>query len=385
MAGVAGIVAAVSEDLDFSKPPKFSFEYFPPRQTHLVEKLYTNVYRMARQGPMFIDLTWGAGGSTSALTMGMSSHFKEHFGVEVNMHLTCTNITADSVRQALHDAKEAGLTSICALRGDPPVGQQKWEKTEGGFDCALDLVKHIRSDHGDHFSITVSGYPEGHPNAIKLVEDESKLSATERARLIKDSKGQLMVCSDEDYAREIEYLKAKVDAGGQVIITQLFFDPAVFLTFVDTCREAGITVPILPGIMVLGTHGGFERMTSMCKTRVPDAMREIVDQLKGDDEKFAAFGVDYMTDVCRTVWASQKVPSLHFYCLNQPTAVFKILTNMGISINALDSPEDIEAVASVEALVKTLVPAATKAPPRAEATGESAPKKTKTEPTKTSE
>jgi len=224
MPGVAAIVhAAFVEPNPSSQPPKFSFEYFPPRQPHLVERLYGNVYRMARQGPMFVDLTWGAGGSTSALTLGMSTNFKKHFGVEVNMHLTCTNITAESVRQALVDAKASGITSICALRGDPPLGQQKWESTEGGFDCALDLVKYIRKEHGDYFSITVSGYPEGHPNAIQLVADESKLTETEKGRLIRDRKGQVMVCHDEDFKKEIAYLKAKVDAGAQVIITQLFF------------------------------------------------------------------------------------------------------------------------------------------------------------------
>jgi len=381
MPGVAAIVQAAIVPEPSSHIPKFSFENFPPRQPHLVERLYTNVYRMSRQGPMFLDLTWGAGGSTSATTLGMSANFKKHFGMEVNMHLTCTNITAESVRQALVDAKEAGITSICALRGDPPLGQQKWETTAGGFDCALDLVKYIRAEHGDYFSITVSGYPEGHPNAIQLVTDESKLTETERARLIRDRKGQLMVCYDEDYKKEIAYLKAKVDAGAQVIITQLFFDPLVFLTFVDTCREAGITVPILPGIMVLGTHAGFERMTEMCKTRVPDAMRAMVEEVKGSDEKFTAFGIEYLVTLCKIVWASNKVPNLHFYCLNQTGAVFQILTKLGITINPLDSPEDVAELARIETLIKTLgPPQAPKAPPREEvpAADESAPKKAKT-------
>jgi len=382
MPGVAAIVLAAIDPEASSHLPKFSFEYFPPRQPNLVERLYMNVYRMSRQGPMFLDLTWGAGGSTSALTLGMSANFKRHFGMEVNMHLTCTNITAESVRQALVDAKEAGITSICALRGDPPLGQQKWEATEGGFDCALDLVKYIRAEHGTYFSITVSGYPEGHPNAIQLVEDESKLTETERARLIRNRKGELMVCYDEDYKKEIAYLKAKVEAGAQVIITQLFFDPLVFLTFVDTCREAGITVPILPGIMVLGTYGGFERMTDLCKTRVPDAMRAKVDEAKGSDEKFAAFGVEYISALCKTVWASNKVPNLHFYCLNQSATVFQILTNLGIAVNPLDSTEDATELVRIEALIKTLCPPPPpRAPPREEVAAgtESAQKKAKTE------
>jgi len=383
MPTVAAIVHAACVEPDpSSKPVKYSFEYFPPRQPHLVERLYSHVYRMSRQGPMFVDLTWGAGGSTSATTLGMSANFKKHFGVEANMHLTCTNITAESVRQALVDAKACGITSICALRGDPPLGQQKWASTEGGFDCALDLVKYIRKEHGDYFSITVSGYPEGHPNAIQLVEDESKLTETEKARSIRDRKGQLMVCHDEDYKKEIAYLKAKVDAGAQVIITQLFFDPDTFLTFVDTCREAGITVPILPGIMTLGTLAGFERMTDLCKTRIPQKMRDKLDEIKGcSDELFVAFGVEYDTALCKQVLASNKVPSLHFYCLNQPGPVLQILTNLGIQLNPLDSVEDKAELSRIEALIKTLgpPPPAPKAPPREDiTTEESAQKKTKT-------
>lgn len=382
MPGVAEIVHALRTETDFSSQrPNFSFEYFPPRQPAQLEKLYTNVYRMARQNPRFIDLTWGAGGSTSALTLGMSSNFKKHFGVEVNMHLTCTNITADSVRQALVDAKEAGITSIVALRGDPPLGQQKWESTEGGFDCALDLVKYIRAEHGDYFSLTVSGYPEGHPNAIRLVEDESKLTDSERARSIRDKKGQLMVCYDEDFKKEIDYLKSKVDAGAQLVITQLFFDPAVFLTFVDVCRAAGIRVPILPGIMVLGTFAGFERMTEMCKTRVPEAMSARLPEAKVSDAAFAAFGIDYITELCKTVWASNKVPDLHFYCLNQHSSVFQILANLGITINPLDTEEDRAELSRIDEIIKALAPPPPpKAPPRekVETTDESAQKKTKT-------
>merc|ERR1712226_756741 len=127
----------------------------------------------------------GAGGSTSDLTMAMSTNWKKLFGVEVNMHLTCTNITASSVKQALVEAKENGITSIVALRGDPPQGEEKWKSVEGGFNCALDLVKFIRKEHGDHFSLSVAGYPEGHPDAIKEVADESKLNESEKSRVIK--------------------------------------------------------------------------------------------------------------------------------------------------------------------------------------------------------
>jgi len=159
--------------------PKFSFEYFPPKTAPGVEALYNRVYRMTKQGPLFLDLTWGAGGSTSLLTQTMSANFKRHFGAEVNMHVTCTGQSVPALRAALHEAKESGITSICALRGDPPAGSEDWKPIEGGLECALQLVSFIRQEHGDYFSIAVSGYPEGHPTVIKPVADETKLSVAE--------------------------------------------------------------------------------------------------------------------------------------------------------------------------------------------------------------
>lgn len=204
------------------EPPKFSFEYFPPKTEKGIENLYNKVYRMSRQNPLFLDLTWGAGGSTSELTMQMSKNFKKMFNCEVNMHLTCTNITESSVKDALVEAKEGDITSICALRGDPPVGQDKWAATDGGFNCALDLVKFIKSEYGDFFSLAVAGYPEGHPNAITEVTDVEALSETEKSRLIKLADGKLMVCTDKSFKTELDYLKAKVDAGGH---SRIFVSP----------------------------------------------------------------------------------------------------------------------------------------------------------------
>jgi len=337
-----------------SHTPKFSFEYFPPKTPAVVETLYNRVYRMSRQGPLFLDLTWGAGGSTSELPLSMSANFKRLFGAEVNMHLTCTNITKQAVHDALIKARETGLTSICALRGDPPAGTENWTETAGGFACALDLVKFIRREHGDYFSVAVSGYPEGHPTVIKPVSDETKLSETEKSRLI-NIDGQLMVCSDEDFANEIRYLKQKVDAGGNIVITQLFLDAKVFLAFVDTCRTAGITVPILPGIMVFTQAGSLKRMTDLCKTRVPPEMQTRIDECKGDDKRFTAFALEYLTSLCQQVWASNKVPELHFYCLNQHSMVFNVLANLGVRINPLDTPPDRQLVEHFEQEIKAML------------------------------
>lgn len=331
--------------------PKFSFEYFPPKTEKGVEALYKRVWRMSKQNPLFVDLTWGAGGSTSDLTMTMSTNFKKLFGVEVNMHLTCTNITSESVKEALVTARKNGITSIVALRGDPPAGQDKWTAVDDGFNCALDLVNFIRKEHGDHFSISVAGYPEGHPDAIKEVTSFDALTPEEKGRVVKQEDGKMFCCHDKEFKGEIEYLKKKVDAGANLILTQLFYDVDVFMAFEKACRAVGITVPILPGIMPLGAYGGFTRMTGFCKTRIPDAMRAKLEAVKDDADAFKAFGVEYVTDMCKKIWESKKVRALHFYSLNQEETTYKILRNLGVTINPLDTDADIAEAAKIAQLV----------------------------------
>jgi len=312
--------------------PLFSFEYYPPKTPKGILNLYKRVWRMAKQQPLFGDITWGAGGSTSELTMDLATKFTK-LGLTVNMHLTCTNIKAEDVRTALKDAREAGIKNIVALRGDPPAGQEKWETTEGGFECALDLVQEIKKSHGDYFGISVAGYPEGHPNAIKKVEDMSKLSSSERGRLItieNDNETEYWCCSDDDFKGEMDYLKKKVDAGAQCIITQLFYDPQVFFSFEKRCREMGINVPIFPGIMPIANRGGFKRMTGFCKTRIPYEMKLCLDA--STDEGFKKLGHEMVVELCKTLWESGKIPALHFYSLNQENSTYAILKAMGIKV-----------------------------------------------------
>jgi methylenetetrahydrofolate reductase (NADPH) len=168
--------------------------------------------------PLFTDMTWGAGGSTADLSMKLALGMRKS-GHVANLHLTCTNMEKDGdpvkgVHDALQQAHEGGIRNIVALRGDPPAGQEEWTATEGGFKCALDLVKYIRANYGQDFGVAVAGYPEGHPNAIMEVKDEeiSTLSETENGRCsVLD--GKTFVCKDEDYKKELAYLKEKVDAG----------------------------------------------------------------------------------------------------------------------------------------------------------------------------
>jgi len=166
--------------------------------------------------PLFTDMTWGAGGSTAELTMDLCKHSREA-GHTSNMHLTCTNMEKDgdpkkAVHDALQQAFDSGIRNIVALRGDPPAGQDEWKAAEGGFTCALDLVQYIRENFGDSFGISVAGYPEGHPNAISEIEDPSTMTASEKARS-STFDGKTYTCKDDDYKKEMDYLKKKVDAG----------------------------------------------------------------------------------------------------------------------------------------------------------------------------
>lgn len=285
----------------------FSFEYFPPRTDEGVENLLERQERMVAYGPLFCDITWGAGGTTADVTLDIANKMQNQICVDTMMHLTCTNITVDRIEAALAEAKKMGIKNILALRGDPPKGQEKFEAVEGGFSCALDLVKFIREKHGDYFGIAVAGYPEAHPDTI--VDDPEQM--------------------EKNYWANIDYLKQKIDAGGELIVTQLFYDVDIFLKFVKDCREKGIKAPILPGIMPIMTYGGFKRMTGFCKTKVPQDLLDKVEELKEDEEGLKAFGIQHGAAMCKKI-LDAGIPGLHMYSLNLEATVLGILQILGM-------------------------------------------------------
>ncbi|KAE8677240.1 Methylenetetrahydrofolate reductase 1 [Hibiscus syriacus] len=179
-----------------------SFEFFPPKTEDRVENLFERMDRMVAHNPSFCDITWGISGSTVDLTLYIANKVQNIICVEAMMHLTCTNISFEKLDHALEIIKSNGIQKVIALRGDPPHGQDKFVQVEGGFSCALDLVKHIRAKYGDYSGITVAGYPEAHLDAI----------------------GDNGVATPEAYQNDLAYLKRKVDAGADLIVTQLFYD-----------------------------------------------------------------------------------------------------------------------------------------------------------------
>ncbi|KAI8825041.1 methylenetetrahydrofolate reductase-domain-containing protein [Fimicolochytrium jonesii] len=275
----------------------WSFEYFPPKTEAGVINLYDRMERMYQLGPEFIDVTWNAGGSSSDVTMQICTTAQAVYGLETCMHLTCTNMPREKIDIALRDAKAAGIQNILALRGDPPRGQENWTKCETGFSYAEDLVKYIRQEYGDYFCIGVAAYPEGH---------------TEQ----------------NDPEADMRHLKAKIDAGADYIVTQLFYDVDIFINWYKKCRGLGITTPILPGLMPIQNYGGFHRMTSMCKTFVPQFILDDLEPIKEDDKAVKDYGVKLAVDMCNKM-KEEGIRGFHFYTLNLERSTRLILEGLG--------------------------------------------------------
>ena len=268
-----------------------SFELFPPKSEEGVQTLLTAVDELMRYNPDYFTCTYGAGGSTQDRTLQVAAAVLQKTGRPVASHLTCVNATIEDLRGYLVRAREVGVQYIVALRGDPPKGETQFRMTEGGLRYANELVELIRSEFGD-FDIAVAGYPEVHQEAVD---------------------------ADTDLAN----LKRKVDAGGSVVITQLFYHNEDFFRFRDRCRAAGIDVPIVPGIMPVTNLGQIQRITSMCKAALPS---DFVGRLAERDDAAWQFevGVEFARGQVQGLLEAG-IPGLHFYVLNKSQATAAVL------------------------------------------------------------
>lgn len=301
------IIEKIREAVDGEGRTVFSFEFFPPKTEEGVENLFERMDRMVAHNPTFCDITWGAGGSTADVTLDIANRMQNMISVETMMHLTCTNMPVEKIDHALDTIKANGIQNVLALRGDPPHGQDKFVQVEGGFSCALDLVKHIRAKYGDYFGITVAGYPEAHPDMI-----QGEVGAPLEA-----------------YSNDLAYVKRKVDAGADLIVTQLFYDTDIFLKFVSDCRQIGITCPIVPGIMPINNYKGFLRMTGFCKTKIPSEISAALEPIKDNEEAVKAYGIHLGTEMCKKILA-HGIKTLHLYTLNMEKSALAILVNLGL-------------------------------------------------------
>ncbi|EJF64401.1 methylenetetrahydrofolate reduct [Dichomitus squalens LYAD-421 SS1] len=264
----------------------WSFEYFPPRTAQGLQNLLDRIERMRALGPEFVDITWNAGGRSSELTSELVKTCQKLIGIETCMHLTCTGMPKEKVDTALREAKQHGCRNVLALRGDPPVGKE-WEAVEGGFSYGVDLVRYIRAEYDDYFDVAVAGYP------------------------------QTQTLPPAEAAREMQYLKDKVDAGANFIFTQMFYDINMFVAWVKAARAAGITVPIVPGIMPIQTWNGFQKATQLAKITVPQFFLDELEPHKNNDEKVRELGTKLVAKMCRQILAADiGIKGLHFYTMN---------------------------------------------------------------------
>jgi methylenetetrahydrofolate reductase (NADPH) len=271
--------------------PVFSFEFFPPKTPQGEQNLYAALSELRTLEPSFVSVTYGAGGSTREKTIEIVKRIKEDYGLEAMAHFTCVGATVPELRSTLDEMRAAGIDNVLALRGDPPSGLQDWVKTDGGLEYSCELVQLIKADYP--FAIGAACFPETHIHASSPQAD-------------------------------IDHLAEKVSAGVDFLITQLFFDNALYFDFVARARAAGIGVPIIPGILPITQIGQLERMTKMCGASIPDGLRRELHARESQPEAVIDFGVAYATLQCAELLAAG-APGIHFYTLNRSPATRAIL------------------------------------------------------------
>merc|ERR1719247_2437457 len=258
---------------------------------------------------MWIDVTWGAGGSTADTTLSLCETAMDVTGLDVLMHLTCTNVTVDMTRKVLQRCKEKGLCNILALRGDPPANASEWTATEGGFSHAVDLVRFIRKEFGDFFCIGVAAYPEGHIDA-------------------------------ESFDKDLQYYKEKVDAGADFGVTQLFYDTNLYFEFLKKSHALGVpkSFNVFPGIMPIQNYAGFRRMTGLCKTFIPKAIDEALELIKDNEAAVKEYGIELAEQMSKELMEGG-CPGLHLYTLNLEKSATAICEKLGLVDESLQQKE----------------------------------------------
>jgi methylenetetrahydrofolate reductase (NADPH) len=285
--------------LDLMTPgqTRLSFEFFPPRTADATQRLATVVEELKSLNPAYISITYGAGGTTRDATRELVVRFQHELGIPVVSHLTCVGSTVAELEALLQDYAEQGIANVLALRGDKPAGEDQWRPTPGGCDHASDLVALIRKSQ-PAMGIGVAGFPEGHPECPN--------------RLL-----------------EMDYLKAKVDAGADYICTQLFFDNHDFEDFRERCELAGIRVPIVAGIMPLSSVKSMRRMAELAAgSRFPGKLLRALSRATSEAD-VRKVGTHWAAEQVRDL-LDQDVPGIHFYTLNQSEQVLDVCRSLGI-------------------------------------------------------
>jgi methylenetetrahydrofolate reductase (NADPH) len=279
-----------------TRPFDVSFEFFPPRSVEMEAKLWAAVERLEPMAPRFVSVTYGAGGSTRERTHRTVGRILRETSLVPAAHLTCVAATKDEVLDVADEYWAMGVRHIVALRGDPPTGESRYEPHPGGFGWASELVAGLRARH--EFEVSVATFPEGHP-------DSRSLDA------------------------ELDNLKRKIDAGATRAITQFFFDNWTYLRFVDRARKAGITVPIVPGIMPVTNFEQMSRFAVLAGATVPRSLAPLFEGLEHDPETRKLVAATVAAEQCQQL-AGAGVSEFHFYTLNRADLTYALCHILGL-------------------------------------------------------
>jgi methylenetetrahydrofolate reductase (NADPH) len=271
--------------------PVFSFEFFPPKTDEGHRTLRNTLEVLKDDEPNFVSVTYGAGGTTRSTTVEITKTIKRDHGIEAMAHLSCVGEPRERLLEILEEIQASGIQNVLALRGDPPRGEKEWKPHPGGLSFSVELIRLIK-DNFD-FCVGAAGFPEVHLDA-------------------------------PDRASDLRYAKAKVDAGAEFLITQLFFDNDAYFDYVEDARGVGIEAPIVPGIMPITNYGQIHRFTEMCGATIPEDLERQLNGRADDPEAVAELGVAYATLQCSDLLA-RGAPGVHFYTLNRSPATRAIL------------------------------------------------------------
>jgi methylenetetrahydrofolate reductase (NADPH) len=285
-----------AHDFD-AAPPRISFEFFPPKTPEMEERLWQVIKRVEPLGPRFVSVTYGAGGSTRERTHHTVRRIRQETALEPAAHLTCVAATRDEIDAVAHQYWQAGIRHIVALRGDPPAGMgERYAPQPGGYPFAADLVVGLK--RVADFEISVAAYPETHPEA-------------------------------RSHDHDLDNLKRKLDAGANRAITQFFFDVDLFMSFRDRAAAAGITVPIVPGILPVTNFAQLKRMSGACGASIPNWMAAHFDGLDDDPDTRRLVATSLAAEQCRRLQANG-VNEFHFYTLNRADLIVAICHLLGV-------------------------------------------------------
>lgn len=291
------------KDIFKQKRPTFSFELFPPKTEQGFQNLLATIDALAGLHPDFISCTYGAGGGSREKTLDVVQHIQTAHKIPGLAHLTCVLHTKEDIEKILEDMKSRGIQNVLALRGDPPQDNPHWRPGKNNFQYSSELCAFIRQHFGDHCSVGVAGFPEGH-----------------------------LLCPDRD--KDAGYLKLKIDNGADFVITQLFFDNKDYFAYVERLKKLGVNVPVIPGILPITNYKSLVKFCAVCGARINEEVKKTFEPIQDDPEATLEAGVRFAVRQCQELLKGG-APGIHFYCLNKTSPSDQILRALRPEIDSL--------------------------------------------------